>query len=519
MELGRLGNVSADTGDPREQVYCDTFDWRLHGRDLTLVEETCNGKTRLLLAGLHGKRSARRLSASLPEFARQLPPSAFRTALGAVTEPRLLLPVARVLTVPTRISIADMDGQVVARMIVETSRAAPDGSGRGKLLPRRVRVEPVPGEPAMMRTLTAFFQLSLRLMPPGKSFFDEVLSAVGRAPGDYSSKVALSLTAAAPAGESLRLILKSLARSMEQNAEGSCIGKDPEFLHDFRVAVRRTRSALGQLKGILPAEKVAAFRQEFAWLQEVTGPARDMDVYLHSLPGYRKSLPALEARRLGPLKEYLERRGGRARAAVAEALRSRRYQNLMVSWKNGLDEAVTEGPETPFSMVPTADLAAARIWRAYRRVAVAGRKITADTVPGDLHELRKACKKLRYLMEFFRSLFSPKDVERLVAELKKLQDNLGDFNDLEVQSAYLEDVSKVLEAEESGAPRTYIALGRLIEGLHWRSLGEKERFISCFQRFDRSRNRKLFRRLFRRRMPRGFVAGNEGKGRGHGAGD
>ena len=40
---------------------------------------------------------------------------------------------------------------------------------------------------------------------------------------------------------------------------------------------------------------------------------------------------------------------------------------------------------------------------------------------------------MRYLLEFFASLYHPKTVSEFIGELKRLQDNLGEFQDAESQ--------------------------------------------------------------------------------------
>ena len=42
-------------------------------------------------------------------------------------------------------------------------------------------------------------------------------------------------------------------QTLRINEDGVRKDLDSEFLHDFRVAVRRTRSALSQIKGVFPA--------------------------------------------------------------------------------------------------------------------------------------------------------------------------------------------------------------------------------------------------------------------------
>ena len=70
---------------------------------------------------------------------------------------------------------------------------------------------------------------------------------------------------------------------MDATVDGIVDDIDTEYLHDFRVAVRRTRSVLKMLGDVLPpglAERVAP---EFRWLGDITTPTRDLDVYLLEL--------------------------------------------------------------------------------------------------------------------------------------------------------------------------------------------------------------------------------------------
>ena len=68
-----------------------------------------------------------------------------------------------------------------------------------------------------------------------------------------------------------------------------------------------------------------------------------------------------------------------------------------------------------------------------------GRAIDDDSPAEDLHELRKVGKELRYLLEFFASLYPADVVKPFVKTLKGLQDQLGRFQDREVQANALRD--------------------------------------------------------------------------------
>jgi CHAD domain-containing protein len=153
-------------------------------------------------------------------------------------------------------------------------------------------------------------------------------------------------------------------------------------------------------------------------------------------------------------------------------------------------------------VAPDADLdaptfAAARTWRAYRSFVRDGRRITDDTPPPEVHQLRKDAKKLRYALECFGGLFPSDEVAPLVKELKGVQDVLGDFQDAEVQKASLRHFGEALVAERgTDAATTLLAMGYLIEQLDEREQRARSMFDERFARFDAHHNRVRFRRLF-----------------------
>ena len=135
-----------------------------------------------------------------------------------------------------------------------------------------------------------------------------------------------------------------------------------------------------------------------------------------------------------------------------------------------------------------------RILETHARVIKKGRAITPSTPDAKLHRLRIDCKKLRYLLEFFRDLYEPTEIGKVIGALKGLQDNLGDFNDLTVQQGAMERFAEELKA--AGAPAVaLLALGQLIANLAGRHDEERRRFDTQFERFDRRKVRKRLTRL------------------------
>ncbi|MDX1697427.1 MAG: CHAD domain-containing protein, partial [Thiohalobacterales bacterium] len=274
-------------------------------------------------------------------------------------------------------------------------------------------------------------------------------------------------------------------------------------LHDFRVAIRRTRSALGQIKGVLPSPVLNRFKREFAWLGQMTGNTRDLDVYLLSFDNYRQSLPESMQDDIEPLRDFLRRHWEIEHKALVRALDSARYRRLVSGWRCFLETPVKERSTLPNARRPVYEVACRRIWRVYRRILKEGGAIDADSPAEALHELRKTAKKLRYLMEFFQSLFPARKIKRLIGTLKNLQNNLGDFQDFEVQVQTLKRFSEQMVAEDEIPARTLLAMGMLIEGLEQRQHQARLEFAARFNSFALPDNQARFRALFAPRARQG----------------
>jgi CHAD domain-containing protein len=149
--------------------------------------------------------------------------------------------------------------------------------------------------------------------------------------------------------------------------------------------------------------------------------------------------------------------------------------------------------ETLSGKRPILDVAKAVIYKRYRRIAKKGRRINRSTPDEKLHELRIDCKKLRYLLEFFSSLFPKKQMKKLI---KQLQDNLGEFNDLSIQQDFLIDYLNSVKPQTAQAVRLSAAIGGLIVRLATAHQQVRNQFLSAFETFNTPENHKRFKTLF-----------------------
>lgn len=491
-ELREHLSCRTESAGDSETVYYDTFDWSLYGAGGFLSHR---GETLRWTSRTDASAYVQPLEAQ-PGLACDLPPGPVRARIPSEAEIRRLLPMMRIQTTARLLRVLDENEKTVVRVLLSSHAFEDPTSDRAGSLAARLRVEGVRGYDDDRELLIALVESRLGLVKAETPLLCEALRMAGRVPGDYSSKLDVRLDASQRADLVTKQILLALLETLEVNIPGAAANWDTEFLHDLRVATRRTRSALSQIKPVFPEEVVARFKEEFAWVQQVTGPVRDLDVYLLAFDDYQASLPAELRPKLGPLREFLLAHYDQEQARLAEALQSARFKALLASWRDFLETPVPSASVVPSAMQPIKAVADARIRRMAKRVRREGRAIRDDSHPEELHELRKSCKKLRYLMEFFRSLYPGAEIKPLIKQLKVLLDQLGAYQDLAVQAHHLEDIAEQMHAEGSAHPSTLLAMGALVGGLLQRQQAARDAFADVFSTFDDPRQWAQYKALF-----------------------
>jgi len=361
----------------------------------------------------------------------------------------------------------------------------------------RLRVEGVKGHKAALCQILA--ELDRHPFPEtDRDLFEEALDLLSQSPGEYRPKPALALEPDTRADQAVRVILLHLLEVMETNLPGTIDNIDSEFLHDFRVAVRRTRSALAQAKRVFPEGEIQPFRERFKWLGSLTGPTRDLDVFLLKFPVFRESLPVNSREDFDPFLRFLQEHHREEQEKLARTLSSDKVRGLLGEWRSYLESTSPDGPPAERANAPILEVAHRQIRKLYLRLVKEGRSIASESPDEQIHQLRITGKKFRYLLEFFSSLFPAKEIGRLVKATKTLQDFLGEFNDLAVQQEKLQEFSRRLQVEQQTPAATLVVMGRLIEDMARRQQKMRLEFPDHFEAFDRGRLRGLCEKLFTR---------------------
>jgi len=468
------------------KTFYDSFDWRLYRADKICIHTHSQHISQLALFDTHSNHliGAEKID-HVPLFSQRFPEGTFRQAISEIMEMRALLPVCQLPLESYLINVLNKDLKTVLRIRIDDY----------ELINGRIQLIPLKGYEKAYQKVVDILKTELNIKPSNIDILEQALKQQGRQPEDYSSKLAINLKPNMSADKAMRTIYQHLLQAIQINEAGTIADTDTEFLHDFRVAVRRTRAGLSQLKHALPAETVTEFSAFFAWLGQVTSLTRDLDVYLLSYPHYKAVLPTSLQEDIMPLYGFLKQQQVSAQKELVSHLKSPRYNQKLVAWKQFLNESTSYKDPGKQAHLTIKALADRRIWKVYQNVLKEGRAINANSPAEALHDLRKTCKKLRYLMEFFQSLYPSGKIKRLIKALKDFQSVLGDFQDYEIQETSIKQFSKEMMARHV-LPETLMAMGVLVQHLDNMKGQARDQFDDQFQLFIATENKLIFKQLF-----------------------
>ncbi|MFS8923883.1 CHAD domain-containing protein [Synechococcus sp. B60.1] len=221
---------------------------------------------------------------------------------------------------------------------------------------------------------------------------------------------------------------KHVGRVLNQHPEAA------ESLHQIRVGLRRIGTWVEVFQGSVRLPKPLKPKR----LQKLTrtlGQQRDLDVLLEILQEpYWQGIPAAE---LEELEEDLRQRQAQAEKRSRRILEDANFQEFQAACAEWLEHPryrpAAQLPlqeSLPHLLAPL--LAAWFLQPGWRIPSFPETESQAK----QLHDLRKATKRLRYQVEFFAPFYG-ETVQEWIKTLKGLQEQLGRFNDLQVLQAKL----------------------------------------------------------------------------------
>lgn len=455
----------------------DTFDGELTKSGKLLLEE--EGKLLLIdtISGTLISQTGNAAGRCLHEI--ELGP--VQSQMSSLSKLRALIPISS-LTVTTQTGcMLDDEQKTVARILVCTFKYKKKSATL--LISRSLR--------GYAEEFTILQRAIQRLA--GKDH-GSLLAVFKLGAGGYDPKPDIALDPAAPIYQSTNLIIATFIQVARQNEAGIIADIDTEFLHDYRVSLRKVRSVISLFKGVYSADETIRLKKEFADLMQITGRLRDLDVYLLDRSYYYSLVPSSTHAGLDIMFDAFADERRQLHKSIKKSLKAKAYKKQIESLTAACTGSRWQKGE--LWQEPSLHFGCTAILKRYTKVCRIARTIKATTPDETVHELRIHCKKLRYLMEFFTPLFDRKKIKTLIKSLKILQDNLGRFNDFSVQQVSLTDFLHSFSSEDEKSIKVAESIGGLIAMLNHLQKKEKDQVMANFTLFDSEETRTLFHDLF-----------------------
>jgi len=421
-----------------------------------------------------------------PKKLSSIPVGGLNDALSPLLNGRALMPILSVDLNILSFNFVDIDGKILAQ-----GRLFDIVDKTSLLILRTIR-----GYDAEVQAITKNIPSHLR----ATNIHEALFRLYKIRPSSYESKPVLNLSTFEGMAGALYEILHANFVVMRKNEDGIVKDIDIEFLHDFRIAGRRMRSALSLIKGVIKSEKAKTLKDSLKQLGAYTGPLRDLDVYLLKYDAYARLLPATwNQQELTRFFRGLKAARTRALTRLQKFLKSNEYQTIFDLWGavfNTFDKHLKNDP-------PLRPKVSKLIHEQFERLLHDGSALDASSKDEAFHELRIDAKKLRYLLEFFQSLYARADVEAAIKQLKFLQDNLGAFNDLSVQIEFLEN--QINRKKMQGDMPAIKTLSAIIGALNYEKILLRQAYARLYVDFSSIKNKRIYTRLFKENPDEGDI--------------
>ncbi|NOG44764.1 MAG: CHAD domain-containing protein [Calditrichaeota bacterium] len=480
--LKNTHNLKWTTTETENVSMLDSFDGRLFnaGYSLKYANET--------LIFRNKKNPQKDFSVPLthkkpPLFSKDIKDENTKILLHQILDVRALI-TRLTLSLKTKFfNIVNSDNKIIARGRLVTCKPSEPEKGPEKVF---CFINPLRGYNTELVAAIKNWPASSRV-----SNFDRAILKIYDINFESYAKPVFSFNKDMSLSEAFFSILKVSFEIMRKNENGIIDDTDIEFLHDYRVSARRIRSALGLIKNVIKPEMSATLINDLRQIGTVSGPLRDLDVYLLRETEYKELVPeSWSSREIHTIFVTLKNRRRRALKNMVTLLKSEEYKKTMSRWDAFFEDYNKHVKKDR----PLFNSASALIMKRYKRVLNDGSLLTKQSPDDGFHELRITCKKLRYLLEFFSSLYPAEKIGLAIKQLKKLQDNLGDFNDLSVQIDSLEQF--LMAARKKNNTILIQDISGLIAVLNFKKQRLRDEFYSLFKKFSSPENQQLFKEMF-----------------------
>jgi len=227
-----------------------------------------------------------------------------------------------------------------------------------------------------------------------------------------------------------RMISKHLKR-VSREVNGAYEARDPEHVHQARVASRRLRNSFWAFREALPPVERALWKKQIKNMADAMGRARDLDTQILFLEKFAKKVKKKEYRAsIDRLAAHLREKRKRAQPRVKKTLAELKRKKTLEKIAKKMD-ALSKTPPSRSGKTDLYELAEKKIRKRLKKLLACEEHAGHPERSRELHMMRIAAKKFRYTMENFQPLYGKK-IDPFIDAAHAVQDNLGRVHDLDV---------------------------------------------------------------------------------------
>ncbi len=241
----------------------------------------------------------------------------------------------------------------------------------------------------------------------------------------------------------IRIVVATLRAAADDAAARLASARDPEALHDFRVALRRLRSTLRAYRPWIGALIGGRVEKKLKRCARATNAARDIEVQLAWLDVNARALPDRDRPGVAALRALLQRS---ATEGVPLERVLERYRRASERLRDRLPRRARREPAAGEGE-RFGDGVATLVIRQLGIVLELAGAIRSARDDANIHRTRIEAKRLRYVLEPFRGNRRG-DARAAVRGLRQLQDLLGELHDLDVLADWVRRARREADADE-----------------------------------------------------------------------
>jgi CHAD domain-containing protein len=363
-----------------------------------------------------------------------VPPIALRRIVQEVVRGGVLGPVATVATERTVVALRDADGMLLAELcddrVVGTRHRAEGGEEEHTW--REWELERHAGGGKLARAADARIRKAGARPSTQASKLGRVLALEPGTGGGSTNGPRSRSTEHAVLGRHLARLADDVLR-FDPLARADV----PDAVHQLRVTYRRLRSVLDTFSKTVDPALTGPVGDDCAWISDLLGRPRDLEVLrAHLSRVLAAESPELVRGRVGPwISGRLAAERRVAHRAAVDAMTSERYYTLVDTLDSWRETPPWRGErDRPATRRLPASLDRARLRMS--RAAKAALTTTGREQVVDLHDVRKAAKRVRYAAEALLPVLGS-EARRTARSARRIQTVLGEHHDAIVAGDYL----------------------------------------------------------------------------------